>query len=147
MNGSPSDTNTTNTDSLAEGELIIFDLPALAEYTDPGLSARVLSDVGTSRIVLFSFRAGQRLQEHHTSSPLLVQVISGSIAFEARGHAIAVAAGGLLQLERNVPHTVVAVTDALVLVTITPSPRRHSLSSELFDKLTPLVTRPRASQP
>jgi quercetin dioxygenase-like cupin family protein len=140
-------TGDAKSDALAEGELIVFDLPALAEFTDPGLSVRVLSDVGASRVVLFSFRAGQRLREHHTSSPILVQVVSGTIAFEARGHAIEVAAGGLLQLERNVPHTVVAVTDAIVLVTMTPSPRRHSLSAEVFDKLTPLVTRPKTPRP
>ena len=128
-------------DTLAQGDLIYFDLPALAEFTDPGPSVRVLSDVGASRAVLFTFRAGQRLKEHHTSSQILVQVISGKIAFDARGHTIEAAAGVLLQLERNVPHSIVAVTDASVLVTMTPSPRLHSLSGEVFDKLTPMVTR------
>lgn len=137
----------THNDQLARGELIVFDLPALAEFSDPGPSARVLSDVGTSRVVLFAFHAGQRLQEHQTSSPLVIHVLSGTIAFEARGHTIEVVAGHLLQLERNVPHRIVAETDAVVLVTMTPSPRRHSLSVEVFDTLTPLVTRPRAPQP
>ncbi len=140
-------TAVTNKNALAEGEMIVFDLPTLAEFSDSGPNVRILSDVGTSRVVLFSFRMGQRLREHHASSPLLVQVVSGTVAFEARGHAIEVAAGSLLQLERNVPHSIVAISDAIVLVTMTPSPKRHSLSAEVFDKLTPLVTRPRTPRP
>jgi quercetin dioxygenase-like cupin family protein len=136
----------SNNDTPAAGELIVFDLSALGEFTDPGPSMRVLSDVGTSRIVLFSFRAGQRLKEHHTSSPLVIQVLSGTIAFEARGRAIEAVAGPLLQPERTVPHSIVAETDAVVLVMMTPSPRQHSLSTEVFDKLNPLVTRSTTSR-
>jgi quercetin dioxygenase-like cupin family protein len=130
----------TSNSILAAGELIVFDLPALGEFTEHGPSVRVLSDVGTSRLVQFSFRAGQRLKAHRTSSPLVIQVLSGTIAFEARGHAIEAVAGHLLQLERNVPHSIVAETDAIVLVMMTPSPRWHSLAAELFDRITPLLT-------
>jgi quercetin dioxygenase-like cupin family protein len=114
--------------------LKVFDLPALADCTDPGPSVRVLSDVGSSRSVLFTFRAGQRLKEHRTSSPILVQVISGTVAFETCEHSTEASQGMLLQLEGDITHSVVARSDASVLVTMTPSPHYHSLSEVMFDK-------------
>jgi quercetin dioxygenase-like cupin family protein len=129
------------THTLSEGGLITFDLPALADYADPGPSVRVLSDVGASRGVLFTFRAGQRLKEHRTSSQILVHVVSGTIAFEARGQAVEATQGSLLQLEGDIPHSIAALSDASVLVIMTPSPNNHSLSAEIFDKLKPLVPR------
>jgi quercetin dioxygenase-like cupin family protein len=127
--------------AFSEGGVSVFDLPALADYADPGPSVRILSDGGASRSVLFSFRAGQRLQEHRTSSAILVLVVSGAIAFEAHGHAIEASQGMLLQLEGDIPHGITARSDADLLVIMTPSPRHHSLSAEVFDKLTPLVVR------
>jgi quercetin dioxygenase-like cupin family protein len=138
---------TTGNDTLAEGELICFELLALAEWANPGPTVRILSDTGASRSVLFTFRAGQRLKEHRTSSQILVYVLCGEIAFDSRGRSVAAAGGTFLQLESEVPHAILALSDAIVLVTMTPSPKRHSLSAEVFDKLTPMVERPRRPQP
>jgi hypothetical protein len=47
----------------------------------------------------------------------------------------------VLQVEANVPHRVEAQTDAVMLLTLVPSPASHSLEHEVFRGLTPLVTR------
>lgn len=123
------------------GKLIVFDFRALTFFKDEGPSVQVLSDIGTARVVLFAFRAGQQLKEHSTSSQILVQALRGRITFTADGRDIKLQAGMMIQLEAHVPHSLIAQTDAVVLVTMTPSPSYHSLEREVFQQLTPLVTR------
>lgn len=125
------------------GNAIVFDLRALTRFRDEGPDVQVLSDVGAARLVLFAFKAGQQLKEHSTSSQILVQALRGRIVFNAPGQSIKLRAGMVLQVEANVPHSVTASTDAVMLLTLTPSPTYHSLQHEVFDKLTPLVSRAR----
>jgi quercetin dioxygenase-like cupin family protein len=123
------------------GNMILFDLRQLTRFRDEGPSVQILSDSGVARVVLFAFKAGQSLKEHRTSSPILVQALRGRVTFSANGTQARLQAGTILQLEANVPHSVLAQTDAVVLVTMTPSPTYHSLEREVFQGITPLVTR------
>lgn len=124
-----------------QGNMILFNLRELTKFRDGGPSVQILSDIGVARVVLFAFKAGQELKEHHTSSPILVQALRGRAAFSANGTRVRLQAGTVLQLEANVPHSIIAQTDAVILVTMTPSPSYHSLEGEVFQNLTPLVTR------
>ncbi len=126
---------------IEPGSLIAFDLRALTRFQDSGPYVRVLSDIGTARVVLFAFEAGQQLKEHSTSSQILVQVLRGRITFVAGDASVDAGAGTLLQLEANVRHSILAKTRAVVVVTITPSPTYHSLDAEMFSKQRPLVAR------
>jgi quercetin dioxygenase-like cupin family protein len=120
---------------VAPGNLIVFDVRKLASFRDEGPYVQVLSDIGAARLVLFAFKAGQHLKEHTTSSQLLVQVLRGRITLTAAGNSVK------LQVEAQVPHQVVALTQAVMLVTMVPSPASHSLEREVFQHLAPLVTR------
>ena len=123
------------------GEMIVFDLRKLAQSRPDGPGVKVLSDIGVARQVLFTFAEGQQLKEHQTSSQISVVVLRGRISFAATGSTVEARAGTLLQLEANVRHGITAHTNAVVLVTMTPSPAQHSLQRDVFDQLTPLVTR------
>ncbi|MBE3561387.1 MAG: cupin domain-containing protein [Ktedonobacteraceae bacterium] len=123
------------------GSVIQFDLRKLTHFRDDGPAVQVLSDVGTARLVLFAFKAGQQLKEHRTSSQLLVQVLRGRVTFTTPGSSVDLRAGMVLQVEANVPHSVTAPINAVMLLTMTPSPTYHSLEHEVFEKLTPLVSR------
>lgn len=123
------------------GKLIVFDLRTLAHWSEERPNVQILSDIGTARLVLFAFKAGQQLQEHSTSSQILVQALRGRVIFTAAGSSVRLQAGMVLQVEANVPHTVEAQTDAVMLLTFVPSPASHSLEREVFRGLTPLVTR------
>lgn len=128
------------TQAAAPGSLIVFDLRTLTRFQDERPYVQVLSDIGTARIVLFAFRAGQQLKEHKTSSQILVQALRGRITFTAAGSSVKLQAGTLIQLEANIPHSVTAHTDAVMLLTMTPSPAHHS-QPELFRDSRPLVAR------
>ena len=129
------------------GKLIVFDLRQLTQLREDGPFMRVLSDIGTARIVLFAFKAGQQLKEHKTSSQIMVQVLRGRVTFTGAGSSVKVQAGMVLQLEAHTPHSVIAQTDAVMLVTMVPSPSYHSLpDQERSHDLTPLVARTNNSQ-
>lgn len=129
-------------DTKAEqGSALLFDLHALAHFRENSLSTQIISDSGTTRVVLFAFKAGQQLKEHQTTSQILVQVIRGDITFTTPSDSKNMQAGMLLQLEASISHSIVAQTDAVVLVTMLPSPTYHSLEQEVFQALTPLATR------
>jgi quercetin dioxygenase-like cupin family protein len=123
------------------GNLIVFDIRKLTRFREKGPDVQVLSDIGAARLVMFSFQAGQQLKEHTTSSQLLVQVLRGRITLTAAGNSVKLRAGMVVQVEAQVPHQVVAQTPAVLLVTMVPSPAYHSLDREVFQGLTPLVTR------
>jgi quercetin dioxygenase-like cupin family protein len=129
------------TQAGAPGSLIVFDLRTLTRFQDERPSVQVLSDIGTARIVLFAFRAGQQLKEHKTSSQILVQALRGRITFTAAGSSVRLQAGTLIQLEANIPHSVTAHTDAVMLLTMTPSPAHQSQEPEIFRDSRPLVAR------
>ncbi len=119
--------------------MYLFDLNQLAEFKENAPGVRVIAQSGHARHVLFTFRAGQGLREHSTSSQIAVQLLSGQLTFTARGESRDLKPGQLLLLEASVPHTLHAQTDATLLLTLTPDPQRHSLATELFDKIQPLV--------
>lgn len=123
------------------GSVILFDLRQLTQFHEEGPSVQILSDVGTVRLVLFGFQAGQQLKEHCTSSQLFVQVLRGFVKVTTPGNSTKLQAGMVLQIEAHVPHSINAATDAVMVLTMTPSPTYHSLQHELFDNLTPLVSR------
>ncbi len=109
------------------GSLIVFDLRKLTQFSEDKPYVQVLSDTGDARLVLFAFKAGQQLKEHRTTSQILVQVLRGRATFATAGNSVKLQAGMVVQLEENVPHSVIAQTDAVMLVTMTPSPSFHSL--------------------
>jgi quercetin dioxygenase-like cupin family protein len=109
---------------------------------------QVLSDIGDARLVLFTFKAGQQLKEHRTTSQILVQVLRGRVTFATAGNSVKLQAGMVLQLEENVSHSILAQTDAVMLITMTPSPSFHSpdLSHSYEPGQRPLVTRTASTQ-
>jgi quercetin dioxygenase-like cupin family protein len=130
-----------------QGALVALDLRALTRFQEGGPSVRVLAETGAARVVLFAFKAGQTLKEHTTSSQILVQVVRGQITFTAgQQSSVEGRAGTLFVLEARVPHSITARTNAVVLVTMTPSPVQHSLEAEVFSAQTPIVVREKTEE-
>jgi quercetin dioxygenase-like cupin family protein len=123
------------------GQMIVFDLRTLTHFRDEGPYIQVLSDTGAARMVLFAFKAGQQLKEHHTSSQILVQVLRGRITFSVGEQSVKLQAGMVLQVEAAVPHSVLAQSNAIMLLTMTPSPVHHTLGLDRLSaqELPPLV--------
>jgi quercetin dioxygenase-like cupin family protein len=76
----------------------------------------LVKDYGLN-VMLMRLKRGARLHEHHTKGPLTVQVISGLVKLVAAGTPNEVAAGSMLALDRDIPHSVEALEDSALLLT------------------------------
>ena len=97
------------------GEVVDI-LPYGAAIAQAVSSTLVRSDhLEVFRIVL---PAGKTVPEHQVPHVITVQCIEGVIKFVAHGTTKLMRAGGFLYLSPNEPHTLEAVEDASVLVTL-----------------------------
>lgn len=103
-----------------------YELFHCAQYentsTEPLIT--MLSDIGTVRIVLFSFKAGQQLQPHQAMSDFVAQVHQGQVEFTVEDQAMQLATGQVLLVRAHTTHAVTALTDAQMVLTLSPSPMR-----------------------
>jgi quercetin dioxygenase-like cupin family protein len=79
-------------------------------------AASLVKDYGLN-VMAMVLRRGARLHEHHTRGPLTVQVIAGRVRLTAAGAPHEIAAGAMLALDREVPHSVEALEDSALLLT------------------------------
>jgi len=130
-------------------DFVLFDLHTLAHFQDERPFVHVLSEREGVRLVLFAFKVGQHLKEHHTSSQILIQVLRGHITCTIAQRDMTLQAGMVLQVEENVFHSIVAQTDAVMLLTmiLVPAQTRSASEHHVSKQSTPLVTRsPHASE-
>jgi quercetin dioxygenase-like cupin family protein len=83
-----------------------------------GQNARTLIKYDTLRVVLVALQAGRNLPEHETEGRLTIHVLSGHLEVKAAGRTFNLRPGGLLALDRNLPHDVRALQESTVLLTI-----------------------------
>ena len=109
--------------SLADRHLE-FELAAEAERlkAEPkwssGHSARTLIKYDDLRVVLLAMAAGQRMAEHKAEGRITVHVVSGHIQLGVSDKTFDLRTGGLLALDRAVPHDVIAIEESVFLLTI-----------------------------
>lgn len=69
-------------------------------------------------VVLLVMKAGDRLEEHAAPAPLSLSVREGRIRFVAEEEVVEAESDTLLTCDAGVRHTVVALSDAVCLLTI-----------------------------
>jgi quercetin dioxygenase-like cupin family protein len=85
-------------------------LTELVSYQDDAVVSKTLLDrKGVGTITLFSFAAGQGLSEHTAPFDAFVEVVDGEAEITIDGVAQRVAAGQLLIMPANHPHSLQAV--------------------------------------
>src|SRR5271156_2109220 len=114
-----------NENFLAQGGLIAVDVraeiarlksePAWADNDRHG-SSLVKGD--GINVALMMLKKGARMQEHHTRAPITVQEIEGRINFVAKGNAQVATAGMLIALDRAIEHSVEALEQSALVLTV-----------------------------
>lgn len=79
---------------------------AMVEYAPGSVVSRTLLDKKAGTLTLFAFDAGQGLSEHTSPYDATVQVVEGEGEFTVGGTAHTLAAGSMLIMPANVPHSV-----------------------------------------
>lgn len=96
----------------------VNDLAALIAVAPGSTVSRTVLRAPGARVVLFAFDAGEELSEHTAAIPILVQVLDGVVRVGADGEQVELAPGGLIHIGARVPHDVVALTPARMVLTM-----------------------------
>ncbi|MDJ0337371.1 cupin domain-containing protein [Cryobacterium sp. PH31-O1] len=78
---------------------------------------KVLSAPGV-RVVVLTFEAGHVLKEHQAPKDLLMQALAGRLRITADSKVHELAPGALLRLEAGLPHTVEALEESRLMLTM-----------------------------
>ena len=81
-------------------------------------SAKTLVKEGGLSAVLIVMRAGTALHEHKAEGPATIHCLAGRIELDAYGRMVELAPGELASLDSGVRHSVKAITEAAILVTL-----------------------------
>jgi quercetin dioxygenase-like cupin family protein len=112
-----------HTPSMAE-PFMEFDLPAeihrlKAEVTwSTGQNARTLVKYDDFRVVLIALAPEARMPDHKTEGRITMHVLSGHIRLRASGRTFNLRTGGVLALDHDVAHDVLALEESAILLTI-----------------------------
>ncbi len=80
----------------------------LVQYAQDSIVSKTILDKPVGTITLFAFDKGQRLSEHTAPYDAVVQVIDGTGEITIGGDEIKLAAGQIVIMPANVPHSVTA---------------------------------------
>lgn len=83
----------------------------------------------SSTLPLTALQARERLPEHKTEGRISIHVLSGHIQVKASGRTFSLRDGGLLALDRAMPHEVEALEESAFLLTIA-WPGAHASSAD-----------------
>jgi quercetin dioxygenase-like cupin family protein len=87
-------------------------------YDNKKISIKTLLETESSKEIRITFSKGQILKEHKTPFPIIVEVYKGEIAFSVNGSVQNLNAGNLLALEGGVPHSLTALENSIVRLSL-----------------------------
>ena len=83
-------------------------LTGLVEFADDSIVSKTLLDKPTGTLTLFAFAAGQGLSEHTSPYDATVHGLEGKAHIVIDGESIEAAAGELIVMPADVPHSLAA---------------------------------------
>ncbi len=95
----------------------IVDLETWAQDL-PSEHAKTIVKTHEMELARLVFPAGEEFKSHKVSGPIVVHCIKGEIEFTAMGATQTLKLGQLMYLMPDEPHSIRAVNDAVVLLTI-----------------------------
>lgn len=130
---------------------VLFDFRALTTFDELQPHVVTLAETGAARLLLVMLRAGQTLGPRPLASEVSAQALRGRLRLTVGGDAsaapsadapsIELRAGRLAQIEAQTPWRFDALGDAVILLSLTPSPGDAALDNALRGPTGPLVMR------
>lgn len=94
----------------------VFTLSDQIESDERAVAFREIMKAGGGGVSLVAFQAGQELATHVAPAEVMVVVLDGDVRFTVLDHVLEVTKGQFLLLGEGVSHSVVAMTDARVML-------------------------------
>ncbi len=115
-------------DRILDASLVTMDLNKLIEqvrtettWKDSDRNSITIFKSNNMRIVLLGLHEGAELKTHTANGILSVQVLEGHLQFTANGQTIDRQKGEMLALQKQVPHSVLAIKETFFLLTLAMS--------------------------
>lgn len=89
-----------------------------ARQSNVGHAARTLAKDGPLRLTIIGFKAGATLSDHKAGGPVSIQVLRGSIDVNVAERSERLAEARTLVLGPGVEHSLVAGSEAVILLTV-----------------------------
>jgi quercetin dioxygenase-like cupin family protein len=96
----------------------VLDLRQPVETPDDGIVSRAIYNDDEIRVVHFSFAPGQQLSDHTAPVPVTLEVIEGEATITLDDAVVEGRPGTWMHLPANTPHSVVAASPLLMLLTL-----------------------------
>jgi quercetin dioxygenase-like cupin family protein len=97
----------------------VRDLGALVEETPQNsIVSRTIYKDDQVRVILFAFAPGEKLSEHTSSYPAILQFLEGKAALTLGEEAMDAGPGTWVHMAANLPHSVEARTEVHMLLTM-----------------------------
>lgn len=93
-------------------------LAGLVEYAADSIVSKTILNKPVGTITLFAFDKGQKLSEHTAPYDAVVQILDGSARLTIGGEDVKIAAGELIIMPANVPHSVAGEDRFKMLLTM-----------------------------
>jgi quercetin dioxygenase-like cupin family protein len=87
-----------------------------------GITSRTIYSDEQVKVVLFGFAEEQELSEHTAATPVTIQVIRGKAEIRLNEQVIEAHAGTWMHLPPREPHSVIAKTPMVLLLTLIKTP-------------------------
>jgi quercetin dioxygenase-like cupin family protein len=107
------------------GDVMQMDLDAerasileAARSAPVGHTAKTLVKDGPIRVVLVGLKSGATLREHKAEGPVTIQALQGEAVVSSGSDRETLSVGSLLVFGADIPHTVDASSDCVLLLTI-----------------------------
>jgi len=110
--------------TATETAIVIDDLHAELDIPHDGTLSKVLYRDDWLRVVGFAFDTGQRLTEHTSALPVVIQVVSGRLDLVLGDRKAQAGPGSWIRLPARLPHSVHAIEPTRMLLTMLATPPR-----------------------
>ena len=91
----------------------------LIEYSEKGITSKVISKEGKLNVTLFSMSAGTDISEHTSTKQGVVYVIEGEGIFNLEGSDIEMKPGIIIFMKENAAHSLKVEEDTSFLLVLT----------------------------
>jgi quercetin dioxygenase-like cupin family protein len=91
-------------------------LGTLIQYTEHGVTSRVLAKTSGGSVTLFAFDAGESLSEHTAPFDALVLVVEGALELTIGGERVEAQSGTIVRMPGGVPHALEAPVPSRMLL-------------------------------
>ena len=96
----------------------VGDLESMIEFAEGGIVSKTILSEPQTKVVLFSFKAGQSLSEHTAGVPAAIHVLRGKASILLGDERHDAQAGTYVYMPANLTHAVDATEDLVFLLTL-----------------------------